>query len=193
MPIVRRVGLSADVAPMPSSGRYYQPVAPGAASTNNGLGNGTLRLAPWVVAKQITIDRVGGDIATVGEAGSKLRIGIYQDNGNCFPGGLLLDAGQIAGDSATVQELTCSLTLPRGLYWLGGAVQSASTTQPTVRIVPGGGGAPPAPLIYGSALPDPNISIVGLSNTGVTGALPATFSSTFGTVSSVPRVFVRVS
>lgn len=166
-----------------TSGMYSFPgggIAVG--TTSNTLGNNTMRASAVYLPQDVTLIRLGGDIATVGEAGSKLRLGIYGDTGSYAPGALLVDAGQINGDSATVQELTINLFLAAGIYWFAGAVQSAPTTQPTVRTY---APATPAPLTAGA--PTAAAGTAGwIDGTSVTGALPATF--TLGsTAGNVPR------
>lgn len=174
------------------TGLYFFPQSPQNSATSNTLGNGTLRLAPWLVERAITIDRLGAEITTIGEAGSKLRLGIYADDGSGYPGALLLDAGQIAADSSTVpQELTCSLTLQPGLYWLGAAVQSAAATQPTVRTV-ANGWTPPIP-VGTTSIPGANVFYLAYQQTSVTGALPATFSSTVSVGGTLPRLLIRTA
>ncbi len=86
------------------SGMYSYPGCN--TSTSNVLGVGTLRAFPVYVPVRTTLDRIGAEVATlIGDVGSKIRLGIYADNGRIYPGALLLDAGTINGDSATVQEL----------------------------------------------------------------------------------------
>jgi hypothetical protein len=181
-------------APMPAGGQYTFTASPGASSSSNSMGVGTLRLAPWLVTRPCVIDRIGSEIATIGDAGSLLRLGVYADNGNSYPGALLLDAGTIAGDSATVQQVTCSLALTPGLYWVGGAVQSVTTTQPTVRGL-FSSFASPVPIVLAAAPSAGGTTTHGYTQTGVTGALPATFTSTVTTLGGgvCPRVHVRVA
>lgn len=189
MTIVRQP-IGVDTLPRLAAGNYMFATSPSGGSTSNAHGNNVLRLMPWWVPRPLEIDRIGAEITAAGEAGSKMRLGIYADNGNAYPGALLLDAGQIAADSATVQELTCALTLSSGLYWIGGAVQGAPTTPPTVRI--NSTWYPPVPIAVGG-MPAANSTAVGYSQTGVTGALPATFTSTIGTAGSAVRTFVRTA
>lgn len=172
------------------TGGYYLTSSPSVAAAVNSLGNGTLRLAPWVLDWTTAIDRIGGEITVVGEAGSKLRLGIYADNGTGYPGALVVDAGQIAGDVVATAELTVALTLDPGLYWIGGAVQSVVTTQPTVRV--SSNWTPPILLRSGS-IPSGGALLSGYSQTGVTGALPANFTTTVSGAGSIPRVFVRAA
>lgn len=172
------------------TGNYYFTASPSAVSTSATLGNGSLRLAPWVVPNAVTVVRVGTDIATAGEAGSKFRIGIYADNGGGYPGALVVDAGQINGDSNTAQELTVSTALTAGLYWIGGAVQSAPTTQPAVRIA--SSNVALIAVTTGTSMPAAAAATSGFLQTSVSGALPDPFTATPAAANLVPRIFVKV-
>jgi hypothetical protein len=190
MPIYKSTRPSVSV---PTAGQYFFTTSPANAATSATLSNAVLRLSPWVVERSLNIDRIGAEITAVGDAGSKLRIGIYADNGACLPGALLLDAGTIAGDSATVQDIALgtTLALPSGLYWVGGAVQVVTTTQPTVRVQ--SNWTPPVPLPGGTSAPGSGATHVCVfQNTGVTGALPALFTYA-GTTSPAPRIHVRAA
>lgn len=178
--------------PNPAAGQYLFTSSPGALSTSATLGVGTLRLVPWLIETKLSIDRLGAEVTLVGDAGSLLRLGIYGDTGNVYPGSLLLDAGTIAGDSATVQQITIStLTLPPGLYWVGGAVQAVTTTQPTVRTV--SAWTPPVTLGLSTSLPAAGQSSFGFTQASVTGALPANFSATVGIAGAAPRLLARAA
>jgi hypothetical protein len=176
--------------PALASGQYYVPLSPFSASTSAALGNGTLRLTPWIVNQSMTVSRLAAEITAVGDVGSKLRLCIYADNGYGYPGALVLDAGQIAGDSATTQELTTSAALTPGVYWIGGVVQSVTTTQPTVRTITNW--APPIPIGV-SSLPAANITATGYSITGITGALPTTYPAGAAIITAVPRPIIKVA
>lgn len=168
------------------SGRYYR--APNAGpTTSNTLGNGSLRLMPKYIANAVTLTRLGAEVTVIGEAGSKIRLGIYADDGTFRPSALVIDAGQIAGDSATIQEITISQALSRGWYWFGGAVQSAPTTQPTVRTVN---------TIYEYVGIDQNttmgsVPFYGFTQASVTGSLPSTLSG-FASTGTLPSIFFKV-
>jgi len=177
--------------PVPVAGQYMIPLSQASTSTSSTLGNGTLRLAPIVLERTLTIDRIGGEITGAGEAGSVLRLGIYSDNGNAYPNALLLDGGTIDGTSATTQVATVSLVLLPGLYWIGGAVQAAPSSQPTVRIV--SNPTIPLALPLGTGLPGAGTSAAGFSQASVTGALPATFSASVSSTGSVPRLLLRAA
>lgn len=173
------------------TGQYLFTASPNVTGTSATLGVGTLRVVPWVVHAPITMTRIGGEITSAGEAGSKLRLGIWADNGSCYPGSLILDAGTIAGDSATVQEITISQSLARGLYWVGAAVQVVSVTQPTVRII-NANWTGPVNLGATTSQPASNANIAGFLQTSVTGAFGASFTATAASAASVARVFVKI-
>lgn len=177
--------------PLPPTGHYFYTASPSITQNSVALGNGNLRVTPWLVLRSLSITRLGAEIVTVGDVGSKLRIGIYSDTGSCQPGSLLLDAGQIAGDSATVQELTVSQTLSPGLYWVGAAVQSVTTTQPTVRCCQNW--HPPILMGAGTSIPTAGDTPAGYQATGVTGALPGTFTVASFKASPVPRIFAKLA
>lgn len=178
--------------PVPSAGQYVFTTSPNQTGTSLALNVGTLRLAPWVVTRAIKLDRIGGDVATVGDAGSLFRLGIYGDNGSAYPGALVVDAGTIAGDSATVQDAPAiSVSLAAGLYWIGGAVQAVTTTQPTIRVVSQWN--PPVLISTATSQPSAAQSGYGYQQTGVTGALPANFSTSVALSGNAPRLHVRLA
>jgi lysophospholipase L1-like esterase len=177
--------------PVPSSGQYFYPVSPNNQTTGNSLGNASLRVAPWLLTKPLALSRLCAEVTTAGDVGSKFRLGIYADNGNGLPGSLVLDGGQVAGDSATVQELTVSVTLAPGLYWIGGALQSVTTTQPVIRVA--NNWSPPIPMSAGTSLPASAQSVLGyISSSTVSGALPGSFGGATPS-GTIPRVFVKVA
>lgn len=152
------------------SGEYFYCHSAGASGTST-LVNNRASVTRWDVTTPITITRLFAEVTTVGEAGSKFRIGVWNDDGAGKPGTLLLDAGQIDGDSATVQELTVSQALPIGTYWVGGAVQSAATTPPTMRVVSTSSIQHHYPL--GTSLPAANTQAVAWTHSGQSGAFGA--------------------
>ena len=171
----------------PRTGSYW--LLGNQLTTLAGAGIGTLRLYQILVPSAISINRIGAEVTAAGEAGSKVRLVIYADDGAGSPGALLLDAGTIAGDSATVQELTVNQALSPGLYWVGAVIQDVAATQPTMRAI----SAPPLPLqAWTAAIPAANQVAVGVSKTGVTGAAPSALASLGGSGSAV-RIFFKVA
>lgn len=163
------------------SANYYFCNSATSVSTSATLGNGTGRVTAWVVHGNLTIVRLFADFSVAGEANSVFRIGIWADDGTAQPGALVLDAGSIstgsgnAGTVATggtpgVYEITVSQALAPGVYWVGGAVQGAPSTQPTIRI---GGASVPSFQTAGTALPAAGTLVTGYQQTGMSGAFGA--------------------
>jgi hypothetical protein len=173
-----------------ATGNYYYATGSFNVTTSATHGVGTLRLQPWFVPNACTLAKIGAEVTSAGDSGSLVRLGIYADDGTGFPGQLVLDAGTIAGDSATVQEISISLSIRPGMYWIGGAVQSVSVTQPTLRVTNG-----PTALLNawaGTSTPSSGGSIGGVSKTSVTGALPSVYTSP-SVAGSVVRTFVKIA
>lgn len=176
------------VSPGWTSGRYYFCPNTNSVSTSAALGNGTLRAVPFYVPNTIAITKVGSEITGAGDAGSKLRLGIYADDGTGRPSSLVVDAGQIAADSATVQEITLGtpVTLGPGWYWAAAAVQAVTVTQPTVRLA----SIMTAPTDCGGTIPAAGQGTYGWGANGITGAFPSTLTPTAG-ISTAARIFVK--
>lgn len=166
-------GLGLEFDPQPLvSGRWVRFPWITNVTTTATLGNGNLRVNPVWIPNPITLQRLGAEVTSNGDAGSKLRLGIYADDGNGRPSTLVLDAGTVAGDSSTVQDTgAISQPLNRGWYWFGLAVQLVTTTQPTVRT----SSAPLTMVDFGASAPTAGQLAVGVQMTGVTGALPSPF------------------
>lgn len=174
-----------------TNNRFFPNMA-GASTTSAALGNGTLRLAPFVLPSDLTISYIGLEITSIGDVGSTVRLGIYETNAaGDYPGALLIEAAAaIDGTSVTVQEVACATTLRGGrIYWMGGAVQGVTVTQPTVRVT----NSAYWQGLFSAAVPGAASTFVGYSQTGVTGALPATFTATVTSAGSAPRIHMRLA
>lgn len=172
------------------SGYYYFTASQGNSTTTATHGNGTLRLHPEVIpAGGITIDRVGAEVTSAGNAASVVRLGCYADDGTGYPGALIADFGTIDGTSATVQTITVSQAIPAGLVWWGAAAQNAATTQPTLRAV--SGNSIPVFIPSGTSAPGSGTSIQGWQMASVSGALPTL--SGLATSGAMARLFYRVA
>lgn len=179
-----------EYAPPFRSGGYYFTSSPTSAGTSASHGIGVLRVVPFIVHRAVSITRLGAEVSTAGEAGSKVRLGCYADSDG-YPSTLVVDAGQINGDSATTQELTVAVSLNPGLYWFGAVVQTVTTTQPTLRI--GLNWSPPIPVWNSSSLPTAGAAATGLSATSINGALPASFPAGASGAGLAARVFLKVA
>jgi hypothetical protein len=180
------------------SGNYYYCNGLSTATTA-ALGNGSLRVSPWLVTTTLSLAALFIDLTVAGDANSVFRVGIFADDGTSRPSTLVLDAGTIstgsgnAGNVSTsgtpgVYQITASATLQPGLYWVGGAVQGVTTTQPTLRtttsvLTPGG------PL--GTSLPGAGNNHVAFFKSSVTGALSSLTGPT--SVGVAPRIGYKVA
>jgi len=171
------------------SGRYYCVPNSGSVTTTASLSTAVVRATPFVVPNDVTLVRIGGEVTGAGDAGSVLRLGIYGDDGTGRPGPLIIDAGTIAGDSATVQEITISAALKAGVYYSAAAQQVVTVTPPTVRAITLLGAMG---LDAGVSLPGAGSAPLGYTMTSISGAFPASF--TVAGLSGVNhlRIFVKV-
>lgn len=169
---------------------FYSLPGNTSVSTLNTLGSGNLRMYAFLVPSAITVTAIGAEVTTVGDAGSKVRLGIYADDGNGFLSARVVDAGTIVGDSATAQEAACNVTPIPGVYWIGGAVQDVTTTQPTMRTI----GTPVLPIqVAATSLPAINQSVTGVNVGGVTAAFPSSVAPSAANSGNGIRCFIKVA
>jgi len=174
--------------------QWYSSPGTGTALTTGAGTVNVLRAIPFVVSKVMTVDQMAINVTTAGAGGTTAaRVGIYADNGNNYPGALVVDAGQVTTMTATgVKTFTTGLpvTLDPGLYWLA-YVHSCSTTAPTMRAFSVGSLTPV--LGYASTLP--TNAQFGWSVAFTYAALPDTFTAGGAAITAVPiwAVYVRTS
>lgn len=157
-------------------------------STSAGWTNNNLFLSPVYFHRSVVLDRVGFEVtAATAEVGALFRPGIYADNGNLYPGALLLDAGPLSSGSVAIVVVTTSLVVPAGLVWLGGCFQANPSAKPTMRSI---SGSPPLSDTASGAVASAN---AGYSQSGISGALPATFTASMGRTSVIPRMLWRIA
>lgn len=172
------------------------------SGTSVTLGNGSLRVCPFLVTKAFTISAIGTEFTVAGDAASLFLMTIYGDDGNCYPGSLVLNGGSIStgsGNAGTVVTggtpgvymntgITATLLEP-GIYWAGGAVQGVTVTQPTMRTSLWNFAVNTAV----NAQPGAGGSAFGYSASGVTGAPPASFTvfASAGAANSFARIILK--
>lgn len=102
-----------------TNNRYHgSSIVPGLSSiSTTTLATGSLKASPIYVGKNRTVDRIQAEVTTFG-ASSKLRLGIYADDGTGYPGALVVDSGEIDAGSNGVKNVTIAASLSPGLYWL---------------------------------------------------------------------------
>lgn len=177
---------------IPKTNAWFYPLSATASGTGV-LTTGTLRLGPWLNRSPLTIVKVAMNVTVAGSSTSLMRLGIYNDDGSGYPGSLLADWGTVDCTTTGVKTITLgtSLVLPIGLYWIGGASQGTSGGQTmtlsagSLDFVPNG--------MYASfatgTLPSFG-QVHGFNMTGVTAALPSSFSSSLSTAGSVLRMAI---
>ena len=117
-----------------------------------------------------------------------MRLGLWLDDGTGKPGALLLDAGQVAGDSVATPAVTgLSVAITAGsIVWMGVVVQSVVTTQPTIRTA----ATPNYPIFSSTAAGVASTDPTGISSGGFSGALTNISSVNSSTIA--PRVLFHV-
>jgi parallel beta-helix repeat protein len=163
------------------SGLYYTHDVSGSDGTVVQVLN-QLSVNSFTVDATTSFDRISLEV-TANVATAVHRLGIYADNGNGYPGALVLDAGTIdAATSTGIKEITIALSLTPGLYWLGAVPQTAVATVRSRGAI--------NPLVGQST--GNNANVTHYTQTSVTGALPSTFTTTAAPVqSSYPKVMLR--
>lgn len=110
-------------------GDYYHSLRWGTPSTGIYSIN-KIHALPFVVARKITLDRIAIEITTLLNP-SNIRLGIYNNGTNLYPGSLLLDAGVVSGATTGVKAIIINQALTKGIYWL----TYVADASPTVRAV----------------------------------------------------------
>ncbi len=163
---------------------YTAPIT-GTALTTGAPSANVLRAIPFITSRRITLDSIAINVTTA--ATGYTRLGIYADNGNVYPGSLIIDAGAVDTGTTGVKALTINVTLDPGLYWL----VAVSNAAPTIRAFAVGSLIPV--LGYASGLG--TAASFGYSVAFTYGTLPSTFPSGAAliTAAPIPAIFVRLS
>lgn len=173
-------------------GTYYLPTNHNGTSTAVMPANERMIATPFLITRNLTLDRIGIEITAAGNASSVVRLGIYGTTGIDYkPGALVLDAGTVPGDGATgFKEITINQALTAGIYWLGAAPQAATSTIPTVRHLQQGWHG-----LVGYAAGGGAGSVGGYRKDSVSGALPNPFGTPTNTATlfQAPAFWLRAS
>lgn len=168
--------LAAPLALVPAVGDYLIPQNL-ASKTSAAVTQGFAKVAPLIVPKRMTFDRIATELVTIG-ANSVLRLVVYADNGDARPGALVLDAGTVDGTATpAVKTITIDQTLDPGLYWIGGIGQGG-TSGALWRTISAGGHVPQTNPWSGAGF----VSSGWVNAGSVTGAAAATFGTATATV-----------
>jgi hypothetical protein len=159
----------------------------GTALSGSALTANRIYAMPFICPKAITLDRIGVYVSTLST--TTARLGIYADDGNCYPGNLLLDAGTIDVTSTGAKKITISQALAANtLYWL--VIVCAAT--PAIYCIPVAG----VINILGHPAALGTAQHYGLYATLAYGVLPGTFPTAglaMITAAPIPAIFIRLS
>lgn len=125
-------------------------------------------VVPVTLQRAAKVDKLSVNVTTAA-ASNSMRLGIYADNGEGYPGALVVDGGTASAATTGAKTVTfATVTLPPGTYWLAYVLQ-------------GGTGAAVSGLPL-TAVDYPSVSEVNALTgrmpipTAVTGALPAAWA-----------------
>ncbi|MGV8167746.1 MAG: hypothetical protein ACLKAL_09890 [Alkaliphilus sp.] len=97
------------------AGLYHATITATAMTSSSTLPN-AIDFFPFYVPITQTFDRIAINVTTAATGMS--RLGLYADTGSVYPGGLLLDAGEVdTGTTGVKAIIITALTLQPGLYW----------------------------------------------------------------------------
>jgi len=73
---------------------------------------------PYPMARPRTPSEIGIHIKTADAVHSNLRIGIYADNGSCYPGARITNGGVVDISTTGLKTVAYTTQLPKGLLWI---------------------------------------------------------------------------
>jgi hypothetical protein len=144
---------------------YFYPIA-------TAVPNGTFDAYPFFVGETTSFDHIGINVGGAGGGGSKVDLGVYDDDGSLIPNARLAQVTNTTLVSGPL-SVALSVTLTPGLYWLSAMFHSSGGT-PAVNCDDG-----PGSSILGGNIPassgSPTQTATGIHLTGQPTGLPSTF------------------
>ena len=138
---------------------------------------------PFVIGGNVSINRLQHRIGTIGSAGSVFRMGLYADNGNTYPGSLLIDSGQLLGTINTVQTVNFTQVLCQGDFiWLAFIFGGGAVTQPSLTCYQSNGIA----NVLGTREDLSSNNLTAYEAVLAYGALPATYPLAANILANIP-------
>lgn len=183
-------GKTIDLLGFKRIGNYYGTFLTGGAQTTQGIASAnSLRAFPFYLPITTSFDKMAIRVTTLATGTTpRIRLGIYEDNGNNYPGKLILDAGEVNVSTTGVKELDINVKLPGGkLYWL------VLIGQDTASLVVAASAATNVLPILGYESDLSGTPLAGWAATQTYGALPATYptGSPIGWTLNVPLIALR--
>lgn len=169
---------------------YNSQTTAGPTASSNFISNRILT-SPFIVSKQMYIDRIAFEVTVTGNSSSNCILGIYDSSNNSTPNNLIYggtDSFTSSTLSVGVKAFSATTSLSPGLYWLAWGVQTVGTL--FVRGLTSNSGIP-AIVGYPSSLgQNPGL---GYQHThSWNNSLPSQFPMSAVTVAiSVPAISVR--
>lgn len=171
-----------------TAGRWY-PVQIGGANTTNANASRAFAV-PMPLPRYAQLGGIGIEVSTAWTTAGNARVGVYADTGFAMPGTRLLDCGTVTA-TASVKTFATTLDLAAGMYWLVAVNQGGSgATTGQFRAVAGlhdwigDPSTTPATTFMNGSIN------AYYSDTGFTGALPASFGTVAGATLG-PRFVVK--
>lgn len=171
-----------------TNNRFYGTGMTSSSPGTQGLAANTLYAWPMIISESLTLDTIQAEV-TGGVALSSIRIGIYADDGSCYPGDLVYGSAALSSATNGVKSetLTPSTVLVNpGLYWLAIVSDNAPAMRSwTINSTPNILGIV---ATMGAANPSQGYSIAYTF-----GALPSPFSASagFATTTNAHMILVR--
>lgn len=168
-----------------TTSNYYIPAARGLASQWS-TSTGWMATSPVYIHTAVTANQIICEVTSAATTGGVMRLGIYNADSNGLPSSLVLDAGTVASTSTGSKAITISQSLSAGLYYLAAVGQTAGCSLRS--------------YAYWNIEAVPNYAIGqwansgwgGFTQSGVTGALPSTFSAYSSSQTTTPTLVLRV-
>lgn len=169
------------------TGVYLGPLAVTSTTGVLSMSADILYAMPLFVARAITIDRMTINVTTA-DAGQVVRLGIYGNGTNLYPGALLLDASTVSTTATGHKEITgLSQAIPKGLYW----VVALSDGTPIIRAL---GASDFLFSLLGQWSSDADYANCSWSVSQAYGALPATFTGGGAAApNTAPKILLRIA
>lgn len=153
------------------------------------LVTGRLIMRPIIIGARRSFDRIGVQVTTAAAAGGTIRLGLYS-HGAGKPNALLADSGSIASTTTGAKEAVISVTLDRGIYWIGMVAQTnACSVAGTSSSVQSGN---PFASVETTPPSTSENDFFSPYHNNVTGALPSTFTL-FDWLNRTPIVALRAA
>jgi hypothetical protein len=125
---------AADIAAIPFKSTEFYLIGSHTGGTTGQPANRTVLMLPFRPAKSCTLSKLAVEQTTAGEAGSKIRLLIFDDVDG-LPTNVLWQSSDVAGDGANGEKSADPdlAIVPSKLYYAGVQCHTATTTRPTLR------------------------------------------------------------